>query len=249
MLISALLVGGCAALRPPVDFQPAAPPNTNEHALRVEPVEGRPNGLVLRLRCGCTPPNDGWLEILRRQDDQPAQVYRSVRLNARLAKALAGKGLPFLDRAMRADTTTTYQVRLRASANDAPGKTLERSIPRRIAWQKPPARPANVRAQSHLAGSVELHWQATGRAGALIFRRDVLRSHAPVERIAQVGAGAGGVFVDRHVQPGAVYAYRVALASHTGDTLQFGPPSDEIYVTVRAAPIGQRSRRGSTPRE
>ncbi len=232
---------GCAALDAPVHVDVSEAPATQTHALHIEPVEGRPNGLVLRFSCTCSPPEDAWLEVLRRQGADDAQIYRSVRLSEELSARLTGEGFQFLDRSITPQPTY-YQLRLRASRDDTPADVLAESSPVLVRWQKPPTQPAAVRATSVVSGAVELRWQAPPGAGALIFRRNVLDPNAPLERLSRVGPAANGLFVDRQLEPAGVYAYRVALAIQTDTTVQFGRPSDEIYVTVHTAPSGGTAR-------
>jgi hypothetical protein len=191
-----------------------------------------------------------WLEVLRKQGDTPAERIRRIRLDKRLSARLVGDGFEFLDRSILAEASTAYQVRLRASEDSAPAQILVASHPLPVAWQHPPERPKQVEASSEIAGAVELRWTAPAQAGALIFRRDVLDADASPERLALLGPQARSTFVDRSVEPGGVYAYQVALAVDigavdtgavdtgavdTGATVQFGQPSEEIYVTVGAA--------------
>jgi hypothetical protein len=177
-----------------------------------------------------------WLEVLRQEAGASAEQIRSVRLDQRLRTRLAGEGFEFLDRSVPSGTTTAYQIRLRASEENAPSHSLAASEPLTVAWQEPPRRPERVHSSSEISGIVELHWAAPPTTGALIFRRDVLDDDAGVERLAQLGPQARTTFIDRGVEPGGVYAYQVALAIDTGTFIQFGQPSEEIYVTVRAAP-------------
>lgn len=236
--LTGLLLGlaGCAALRAPAEFTPAKAPSAAALPLQIEPVEGRPNGLVLRFTCACELPDDGWLQLLRARGDETAQLFRNIRLDARLRDRLTGTGLELLDRSIDPQPTH-YQLRVRAAHDDAPGQTLHVSAPLVVRWRTPPARPAELQAHSHIAGTVELRWMAPADTGALIFRRNVLDSSARWERLARVGPSAQGIFVDRQVEPAGVYAYRVALAIDTTSTVQFGRPSEELYVTVHTAPV------------
>lgn len=232
-----LLGGGCAALRAPLAFdEPAQKQAPQEGALSIEPVEGRPKGLVLRLRCDCRLPDDGWLELMRGQRDGKVEVFRRVRLRGRLRAAVQNDGLEFMDRAIEAGQRVGYRLRLRAADSDEPSSILQTSSPLWVTWHTPPPRPEDVRADSRIAGSVELAWTPAGLDGALVFRRDVLDPNAGTRRISRPNGGARGLFVDRDVDPGGVYAYRVALSIDHAGLVQYGPPSEEIYVTVAAAP-------------
>ncbi len=232
-----LLGGGCAALRAPVAFDaPAEEQAPEETALSIEAVEGRPQGLVLRLSCDCELPDDGWLELMRGQQDGKVEVFRRVRLRGRLRAAVRGDGIEFMDRAVEAGQRVGYRLRLRSADADESSAILATSSPLWMTWHKPPPKPEEVRADSRIAGSVELAWAPVHLDGALVFRRDVLDPNAGTERISRPDAGARGLFIDRDLDPGGVYAYRVALFLDRAGLIQYGPPSEEIYVTVAATP-------------
>jgi hypothetical protein len=228
---------GCAALRAPVHLDAAGQAEAaDEAALSVEIVEGRPDGLVLRFRCECAPATGSWLVLMRSQQDQQARVHRSIQLSPELGARLQGDGVEFLDRAVQPDAKLSYQLHLREAGPDGPDQSIEVSAPVEVVWQQPPPKPDQVSAHSPVAGYVEFGFQAPRRFQGLVFRRNVLEK-GPIERLAQLDGAADGVFVDRDVMPAGVYAYRVALAVELdGGVLQYGPPSDEIYVTVKTTP-------------
>lgn len=231
---------GCAALRAPVEFPPSPGVSPTAPELKLEPIEGRPNGLLLSLGCDCEPPEGAWLQLLRAEGDAGAKLFRNIRLNPTLRARLLNGGIEFLDRSVDPGTTR-YKLQLRASKDNAPARLLGASKTLAVTWVAPPERPTGVAASSVIAGAVELRWQAPPGAGALIFRRNVLEPDAPLQRRARVGPASRGVFIDRQVEPAGVYAYRVALAIDTKTTIQFGRPSEEIYVTVHSAPNADRS--------
>ena len=229
--IAVALATACASLRPPVQFEPSETAQ-QPSALRIEASEGRPSGLVVVFSCECEPQPGQWLELLRAEGSARPTVFRTFELDADLAAALSADGLPFLDRSVEPGKTVTYRLRLRASRDGEPATIVQHSSPLSFEWQRPPPRPEQVLADSPVPGVVELRWKASAGERVLVFRRNVLQRQARPERIAQLGPGAGGLFVDRKVRPAGVYAYRVALAREAGPALQFGPPSQEIYVTV-----------------
>lgn len=238
IILFVMSTASCAALRAPVHFEASQSPEAaSEPALRVDLVEGRPDGLVLRFGCSCSPPEGSWLELVRATQEQPARVHRSIQLSSELSARLHGDGVEFLDRAVAADTQISYQLRLRAAGANGPGQLTEASTPVEVVWQKPPPRPEQVWARSPVAGHVEFGFDAPRRFRSLVFRRNVL-DDGPTERLVELDAAADGVFVDRDVVAAGVYAYRVALAVELDrGVLQFGPASDEIYVTVTTTPI------------
>lgn len=181
-------------------------------------------------------PEDAFLEVWRSVDGERARPLRRARLDERIHRALTAEGFEFLDRAVTPGSTFRYQVRLRsADGNAEPADTLAAADSPTIRWRKPPAKPDSTAVTSPLPGLVEVTWELNADFGALVFRRNVLASEEGPERLAQLQPGARGTFVDRNVEPGGVYAYRVAMAYVGEHIVQFGPPSEEVYVTVAAS--------------
>lgn len=240
LFICATLLAACAALEPPIQFEPRK--STSDEAqksspLNIEPIEGRPEGLVMRFVATGQIPKEGYLEVWRSVDAERATPLRRVRLQEDLHAKLAADGFDFLDRAVTPEHTFEYQLRIRALDDEGePGPIKASSRPVGVDWVSPPSPPESVAAASHLPGVVELNWKTDSPEGTLVFRRDVLDSDAKPRRLTRVGRGAHNRFVDRDVEPGGVYAYRVATARDRADIVQFGRPSSEVYVTVSASP-------------
>ncbi|MFW5966221.1 MAG: hypothetical protein ACOCV2_01830 [Persicimonas sp.] len=239
LLTCAALLAACAALEPPVQFetrQSSSDDSDQKRALTIEPVEGRPEGLVMRFAATDRIPREGFLEVWRSADEKRAAPLRRVRLDDELYAALVADGFDFLDRAVTPGHAFEYQLRIRHIEDGEPGPVTASSRPVGLDWEEPPAPPESVTAASSLPGVVELSWEAEPPRGMLVFRRDVLDSDAKPRRLTRVARGAHNRFIDRDVEPGGVYAYRVASARDRADIVQFGRPSSEVYVTVSASP-------------
>jgi hypothetical protein len=221
-----LLVAGCASLQPPVDFDTTAP--ETDAPIRLEVVEGRPNGLLLKLHMTAQVPEAASLQLLRAEAGADADVYREVVLDEPLRGALRTDGVEFFDRNVARGLVTRYQLRL----VDQEERVLAYSRLVRVAWHPPPARPRDLTGRATTPETVELRWESPPGHGAIVFRRNVLVEGSTPQRIAAVGPDSAGLFVDTDVAPGVVYAYRISLALHSGSVVQLGSPSEPIYVDV-----------------
>ena len=228
--LASIFLLGCGTLTAPVEFDVSSTPEPSERSLVVEPVEGRPEGLLLRLRATGVPKEARRLQLLRAIGDQPAQLHRDVELNEQTRRALQTDGIEYLERSVGSEPETLrFQLRLAGEERDEP---LAQSKICRIQWKAPPPRPTKLDGESRLTGTVELRWAASAKGGAIVFRRNVTREGASVKRLAQVPPSASGVYVDRSATPGDVYAYRVALAAKSGELTQYGRTSEPVYVVV-----------------
>lgn len=234
--LAAVCAAGCATLSPPVSVSAAtdrsnAPRTTSSSELELDPVEGRPGALVLRLKSSFEPPPESRLEVRRRVGRGSAQTIRTVELSSDLSTQLAEKGVEFIDRSVEPGPPLRYRLLYFESAEaDTPDA---RSAILTVDWKEPPPRPKDVRAHADTSRAVELRWKPPN-FGALVFRRNVLKREAATRRIATVGPSMNGTFVDRDVVPGAVYTYRVALSIEHEEFTQYGPPSEPLYVSVPA---------------
>jgi hypothetical protein len=165
---------------------------------------------------------------MRAAQGEEARVYRDIQLSDRFRRALRTKGIEFFERNISPGQRIRYQLRLL----DKNGGVLSRSKRLDVEWREPPTRPDKLDGRATTSGTVELHWESNAPLGAIVFRRNVLEDDSDLERIGQVGPDSAGLFVDRRAEAGVVYAYRVSLASTTGELTQFGPPSEAVYVDV-----------------
>ena len=218
---------GCATLRAPVEFESQTTEETPP--LTLNAVEGRPDGLLLRIESRePIEPDAASLHLMRAATGEKPQIYRDIELGEQFRRAIVTEGLEFLERNLAPDQHVRYQLRLL----DESGAVLSYSNRVDVRWKEPPPRPANVTAQATTSNTVELRWDARRNLGAVVFRRNVLDDDSKLERIGQVGPNSSGLFVDRDAGAGVVYAYRVSLALRAGELTQFGPPSEAVYVDV-----------------
>lgn len=228
-----LLLSSCGSLSSPISIattQPSQPDPRPDFTL--EPVEGQPRGLMLRLRADIALSPEGTIVVERRIGDGKVERIRTIELSEkRIDKIAAGK-LKFLDRSVVADARHHYRLSYRTPASEGADEpvTERTSPPVTVTWQTPPPRPDRIEARQ-VDQTVELHWQPSGR-GAVLFRRDVLADESRVRRLTTVGPGARGHFVDRSVRPDGVYAYQIALAAPESPFPQFGPPSEPLYISL-----------------
>lgn len=239
---------GCATLRPPVDFS-AVPKKQPDEAppLHIKAVEGRRQGFLMRLHALRPPPAGSRLLLRRRLADAPPELIRRVQLDDDLAARLTDpdQGLPFLDRAL-ADLPPDTVVRYRLDLEDGP-----RSPVLTLTWPRAPKMPDRVWAHQDVQRAVELRWKPAEHDAehdaAVIFRRDVIANQERTERLAVVGPdsqGSEGVYLDRDVEEGGVYAYQVALgteidrrdgeAERAGSepVYRWGAASEALYVAI-----------------
>lgn len=232
------LTAACGTLTAPISFSPdrssADTRSREEASLTITPIEGQPRGLLLEITARLDLEKGGELEVVRRIGDGRLDTIRTIELGTGRIEKLADGGLQFLDRSVVADETHYYRVVYlppnrntstrddRATRRDSPSVSVH--------WRTPPPRPNDLDAQQ-TGQFVELNWSPT-KSGAVIFRRNILAGQAETRRIATVGPGARGRFVDRTAKPNGVYAYQIALAREDGQFPQFGPPSDPLYVSL-----------------
>ncbi len=248
LLLPAALVaaGACGTLAVPFSLtnrsetpenRGAAGETPAEPPLTIAPIEGQPRGLMLRLSASTDLSPEGVLVVERRIGEADPETARTIELNTKRIDRLRRKdeGLQFLDRAVVEGKRHRYRVvyhppARRDAASDGPdGPGAARSPTTEFTWAAPPDRPERPEVLQ-TGGLVELQWEP--HRGAVVFRRNVLKDGAETRRLATVGQGARGGFVDRSARPGGVYAYRVALARDDGGFPQFGHPSEPVYVSL-----------------
>jgi len=233
------LVAACGTLTAPISFSSADksvgdPPSPGGTSITITPVEGRPRGLLLAIDAPSDLAEDGELEVVRRTDDGQPETVRTIELGTRRLEQLADDGLQFLDRSVITDNTYHYQVVYHPPTREPSGRedrtTTSPSRSVSIHWRSPPSRPNRLTARQ-IGQAIELQWSPR-KQSAVIFRRNVLDDREGARRIATVGPGARGRFVDRTAKPDEVYAYQIALAREYAQFPQFGPPSDPLYVSL-----------------
>jgi hypothetical protein len=238
LLVLGLGAWACGTLDPPIDIEPVDSSPGGSGAIRlleIEAVEGRPQGLLLRItarRSLDSLPSDRRLELRRIRHDTEPETLQSVSLEPDVLERLASEeGLTVMDRSL-SPGEVSYRVRLGADeSSDDAASTRPLSAPLHLRWRKPPPRPTSIRTASTMPVAVEIRWHPHSE-GALVFRRDVLTSDSTLRPVAVLGPDRADRFVDRDVRPGGVYAYRVALSTSSGAFTQYGRPSRMLYVSV-----------------
>ena len=198
------------------------PPATSQDAnavVQLAAVEGRPTGLVLRLQCDLREADH--LDLFRvGLDGEP------VLLQSFANETSFGHGVEIVDSTITPGPWT-YQLAARVGEELGPTSTLVD-----VEWRQLPVRPAPPQAAAPRADVVELVWEPAAPAySTAVFRRDVL-SGGKFERVASVRPGQTR-WVDRAVGGEGVWAYGIAFAVRApGSVLQYGPMSEEAYVTT-----------------
>ena len=191
----------------------------------MEPVEGQPRGLLLRLAVDMDLEPGGTLVVERRIGDGQIEEIRTIELSEERIAQIRGGKVEFLDRAVEAGARHHYRLRHRPPASDQTRAAGVHTSPTlTLTWREPPTRPKRIAARQ-VGDVVELAWEPV-EFGAVIFRRNVLEEGSGIRRIATVGPGARGQLVDRDVRPNGVYAYQIALSTTATPFPQFGPPSE-----------------------
>ena len=230
--VAAVLAASCASLAPPVAVETTSrPAQDDRRPLRISAVEGRPDGLVLQLE-STLEADTGRLQLRRKIADGPSEVIQTISVSQKFKRRLHGEGLTFIDRSVVAGAAHRYQLVYlppRAEKAKHSSKLLT------LTWREPPPPPTGVKAGVPTREAVELSWRPD-RQGAMVFRRNVLEEGAPTRRLADLDPGSRGRYVDRDVEPGGVYTYRVALARRNDGFTQYGPPSEPLYVSVPQSP-------------
>jgi hypothetical protein len=239
-LCVALLLPACATLVPLVQTEPEppAPTPTTPPALSVEAMEGRPNGMLLRLRIAPGLPDGTRLSLWRlRSPDDPdgaPLLEQTLEADGQRRAALEGEGLGVLDAQPGADGELIYYT-LRAASPAQ--QAMISSPPLALRWHDPAPAPGALRAMADLPGVVELRWAHAPGCQTLIFRRELDSDDPRPARIAQLPEPHGGTFIDRDIHPGAVYAYRLAcVLTPPGEPSFFGRATGELFVAAFAPP-------------
>ena len=207
-----LLSASCATLVPPI--QQTSDTEREPIALTVSSVSNR--GPQIRVRVD--PQVVGTLlEIYRAEGDSEFELLDEVVITTALEKALRGKGLVYRDRAPF-EQSVIYQVAV-------VGGTSAFASNREVVPNLPgPSAPELVGIST--PEGILLQWSQPADQTAL-FRRDVLHPDRPIVRIDVQG---GAHYLDRDIELGGVYAYRVANAVVHDGWPRFGDVTAELFV-------------------
>lgn len=234
---------GCGALGPVVQTQ--APPTaalTAPGPLKLEIVEGRPNGLLLRIyatpaaQLGLGPTSQ--IKLMRQRQDEPPITLQSLSVDDALKQRIfSPDGVQLVDQQLNPGKRYRYWLLLQEDATR--DETRAVSEAKALRWERP--LPAPKLAEPYVVAgpepSVELRWSGAPGQGAVIFRR-ALAGNGRLERLALVGPAQDHVYIDTNVSAGGLYAYRVALARFDGERAEvpcFGHPGPEIFVQINAS--------------
>ena len=223
-LLALLIASACGTVRDPFQASDNATAAVAVTESTLNAVEGRPAGVVLRL--SSTVSDAEALELFRVRDDDDATLLHTLTIDETLRVQLES-GVELVDSTVEPGHQYQYQF----SVTGKPGDRARTSNLITVRWRQPPPRPVDLAATVTFAGVVELSWESIAHAGAVIFRRDVLDEQSQFIRVGEVDAG-GGIFVDRQLDPGGVYSYRVARSLTDGDFTQFGSASEEVYASA-----------------
>jgi hypothetical protein len=155
-------------------------------------------------------------------DDEPVPLVQ-VTLDGKLLELAKSDGIGLSDDTLREGSSYRYETRV------VRGEELVNSADVSVTWGEAPGRPEQVEAVQLLEGIVEVTWSPG--VPAALFVRDVLDEASGLERI-DVSEAAGGRWILRGLEPDGVYAVRVALSRRESNYVRFGPPSEEVYVTL-----------------
>ena len=223
---------GCGAARTPVATLPlssSAP--SPEGTFTLGAHEARPGALVFALSADAEDAVEGRVVLVYRGvGDATPELHQTIELEGKRVGALGAGSLFALDRDVTPGQTYTYVARL---IDDADPEATQTSAPMVWTCQAAPGAPP-ARANATSGGFIEVEWEPEDATqGALILRRDLLTPKAPAKRVATLGPGARGIYLDRDVTPGGVYAYRVAL-TRRGEVTTLGRLSEELFVSLDA---------------
>ncbi len=227
-----VLLIGCGTFAPVIGASDESEPSTRS-PLEIRAVEGRLGTLVLSVSTDEDPPVGAVLEFYRSDASSDYELQQAVELDASLSEALL-RGIQWRDEKLGPGNYSYVAVLV------SDDRATE-SRPFEVSWTPPPAKPEILDIRPLSARTTELSWPAASQA-TVIFRRDVLNPEASIERIADLPPRSTSRFVDGGLTPGGVYAYRIARGIEAGDIVHFGPPGEEVYVTLPSEEQTHESR-------
>lgn len=191
-------------------------------------VEGRPNGVLMTTRWPILPKDATHLHVERQHGKEKPTVIQVIKLASRYKAALGGKGLSILDGGLSKAGDYSYRILAISKQPLGQSQTME------ITWRTPAPMPIPIKTRAVLDPThIELSWPHKTGWGAVVFRRDLFGTQRRLRRIKNITAAHHATIFDRNVQPGGIYAYRVAYARiDARGQRYFGQPSPEVFVTV-----------------
>lgn len=227
-----LSAAGCATLRPfpQTDETPTRArqsETTSGRGPAITVVEGQPSGLVLRLSARRRHPAGTKLAVYRQRQRRQREALQTTTLSERDSNRLKRDGLQWVDRSIA--EPARYRYRLSLAPPDHEQTIWSQKL--EVQWAEPPPTPDRTACRAVDGRLVEINWAPAAR-GILLFRKQVTAESAEFRRLAMWQASARGVAIDRDVQQGQVYAYRLALVERSSGFPQFGEPSPPVYVSL-----------------
>jgi hypothetical protein len=165
--------------------------------------------------------------VYRRRPDSQPEALQTTTLSERDTHKLKREGLQWIDRSIA--EPGRYGYRLSLTPPDHQQTLWSEEV--EVQWAAPPSTPERTSCRTVDGRLVEINWAPATR-GILLFRKQVTAESAAFHRLARWKASARGVAIDRDVQKGEVYAYRLALVESSSGFPQFGEPSPPVYVSL-----------------
>ena len=212
---------GCASYAPLLD----APPDRPRADLFIEATRGDARGLSMLLTARHLEPGDR-LEIWANHGDG-WRLVQALEADTALADAVIEGSALWIGELPPA--TGTHQYRLRHQQGDR--SWLSHSLS--VRWSGLPVPPDDLATEltSSPPFHAELGWSIRPGIETRIMRRDVLKDD-DFSAHAVVDAAAGGQFLDEHLAPDSVYAYRLQLVDRNAGFPMIGDTSRDFYVAT-----------------
>lgn len=205
---------------------PSSPPSA-------QIIEARPNGLMITMRAPETT-REPWARasILRQRDDEPPVVMHALTPNTAEREALMTRGLTLLDGNLEEAHRYTYVTTL----HDEQDQLVWVGEPTQIIWSAPPPPPHAFGVSPVGSIATRLTWRPRPGWGVLVLRRKLGDTDQAMQRHAFIPEDEVDTHVDRGVQPGQGYVYRVAHARaidpRSNAAMVLGLPGAEVYVVL-----------------
>lgn len=204
---------------------------THDNRVQISAVEARPNGLLLQLNAHILPPQlkSAKAIIYKRKDDEDLHILQELTLDEQLAARLKEtRGVRLLDKSMTPNTRYSYTFEMHSPTFKKP----QRSTRLDWHWDEVLKAPKGLVARADVPPFVELTWAHKKEWGVVIFRRNVLQGERRPKLLPWVFAQTQGLYLDRTIRPGHIYAYRLGYARKKQGVMIYGHLTQELFVTV-----------------
>lgn len=213
-LFAFLFLGSCAVLSSPVQTLHDPP------TLSLEIPQNLPSGIHLQLRATSFH-NANEIFIYRAIDNAPFELWKTIQIAS--IKEELNDGIVIKDGEIEYGSKVQYQALIEVQKNEILSPLV--SLTRR----EGPKNITNIKTHIRM-GAVFISWTIASKENffTLIYRRNILED-APLKIVSSMITG--NEWVDTEIIAG-VYSYQLSFATKQGSTLNFGPLSDPIYVTI-----------------